>query len=135
MRAIIIFGLAGHALHVHAHPARHSPNPQAKTYLTRRTVDLNSFRLSEAASYVNVAVARSDPIVSLFKGESYLDTATQLVKSLAPSTNFRLVDDYYVGTNGIAHVNFKQTLHGLDIDNADFNINVCVITGNINNLF
>lgn len=34
------------------------------------------------------------------------------------------MDDHYVGTNGIAHFNFKQTVNGVDIDNADFNVNI-----------
>jgi extracellular elastinolytic metalloproteinase len=34
------------------------------------------------------------------------------------------VDDHYVGNNGIAHFYFKQTVNDLDIDNADFNVNV-----------
>ena len=32
--------------------------------------------------------------------------------------------DHYVGTNGIAHYYFKQTANDLDIDNADFNVNI-----------
>ena len=53
-----------------------------------------------------------------------MDAATAVVKKVLPNAEFRLVDDHYVGSNGIAHVNFKQTVHGLDIDNADFNVNV-----------
>jgi extracellular elastinolytic metalloproteinase len=34
------------------------------------------------------------------------------------------VGDHYVGTNGIAHFYFKQTVNDLDIDNADFNVNI-----------
>ncbi|KAJ5097123.1 extracellular elastinolytic metallo proteinase [Penicillium angulare] len=42
----------------------------------------------------------------------------------APGTAFRLVDDHYVGDNGVAHIYFRQTLHGIDIDNANFNVNI-----------
>lgn len=51
-------------------------------------------------------------------------TATQLVQAIIPSANFRVINDHYIGQNGVAHVNFRQTLHGIDIDNADFNVNV-----------
>lgn len=29
-----------------------------------------------------------------------------------------------MSSNGVAHFNFKQTVNGLDIDNADFNVNI-----------
>jgi extracellular elastinolytic metalloproteinase len=58
------------------------------------------------------------------KRADYTETASDLVKATYPKAEFRMVDDHYVGTNGIAHVNFKQTVNGIDIDNADFNVNV-----------
>jgi hypothetical protein len=69
-----------------------------------------------------------DPNLSLHRSRrgDYVDTATELVKSVVKGATFRVVGDHYVGSNGIAHVNFKQTANGLDIDNADFNINVSV---------
>lgn len=63
-------------------------------------------------------------ISSLSKRVTYIETAKALVQKVAPGSEFRVVDDHYVGSNGIAHVNLKQTVHGLDIDNADFNVNV-----------
>lgn len=57
-------------------------------------------------------------------GIDYVDTATQLVQKTVPGATFRVVGDHYVGDNGVAHINFKQTANGLDIDNADFNVNV-----------
>lgn len=60
----------------------------------------------------------------LLKRDSYVDSATAVVQSTVPGVEFRVVDDHYVGTNGVAHVNFKQTVHGLDVDNSDFNVNV-----------
>lgn len=41
-----------------------------------------------------------------------------------PNATFRLVDDHYVGANGIAHFYFRQTANDVDIDNADFNVNI-----------
>lgn len=124
MRSILLLGLFGHAVNVHAHPAFHHANPKPKAYLSRRTVDLNNFRLPQTAHYTNAPETSSDPVISLFKRETYVETATDLVKTVAPGTTFRIVEDHYIGANGIAHVNFKQTAHGLDIDNADFNVNV-----------
>ncbi|KAG4217416.1 hypothetical protein PC116_g34103, partial [Phytophthora cactorum] len=112
-------GLLGASLPAHGHPTQ-----PYKSGLRRRTVDLNAYRLKETAEYTNKAAASTNKAVRLLKRDSYVDTATELVKSVVPGATFRLVDDHYVGKNGIAHVNFKQTAHGLDIDNADFNVNI-----------
>lgn len=56
--------------------------------------------------------------------EDPVSIATDLVKKTIPGAQFRLVNDHYVGSNGIAHFYFKQTANGLDIDNADFNVNI-----------
>jgi extracellular elastinolytic metalloproteinase len=106
-----------------SHP--HSATPRRS--LLGRVVDLNAFRLGTVTEYSNsTSTAKSITSPSLFKRDQYVDAATALVKKVLPDAEFRLVDDHYVGVNGIAHVNFKQTIHGLDIDNADFNVNVRV---------
>ncbi|KAI0878673.1 extracellular elastinolytic metallo proteinase [Hypoxylon argillaceum] len=115
MRSIVLLGLLGAAS---AHPTK-----AAKPGVRRRTVDLNAFRITQSPEYHNEAVASSSNLLA-FKRETYVETATALLKSVVPDAEFRLVGDHYVGTNGIAHVNFKQTVHGLDIDNADFNVNI-----------
>jgi len=51
------------------------------------------------------------------------DIASALVKSSHPGAEFRLVSSYS-SRNGVTHVSFKQTAHGIDIDTADFNVNV-----------
>ncbi|KZM24704.1 low affinity high capacity ammonium permease [Ascochyta rabiei] len=102
---------------VGAHPTAHDNS------LVARAIDLNAFRLKPTSKYVNASVAES-PSVRLRRREDYVETATELVKSIANGATFRVVGDHYVGANGIAHVNFKQTAHDLDIDNADFNVNV-----------
>ncbi|KAI1333638.1 Fungalysin metallopeptidase-domain-containing protein [Xylariaceae sp. FL0016] len=120
MRSLLLLGsLLGASLPVQSHPAHNS-----KANLRRRTVDLNAFRVTQVAEYSNTAATSSNPAVRLLKRDSYVDTATELVKSVVPGLEFRLVNDHYVGTNGIGHVHFKQTAHGLDIDNADFNVNI-----------
>lgn len=96
--------------------------------VSRRSVDLNSFRLDTATEYTNTADVDTLPVAKLARRADYLETASALVKKLVPNAEFRIADDHYVGDNGIAHVNLKQTVHGLDIDNADFNVNVCSLS-------
>ena len=110
--------LASHVLgHPHASVIRKD--------LKGRSVDLNAFRLTTTTEYSNVEeTKKSDFSRMLLKRDSYVDSATAVLQSKIPGADFRVVDDHYVGTNGVAHVNFKQTVHGLDIDNADFNVNV-----------
>ncbi|KAH9884367.1 Fungalysin metallopeptidase-domain-containing protein [Xylariomycetidae sp. FL2044] len=119
MRSAILLGLLGASLPAHGHPTS-----GFKANLRRRTADLNAYRVTQVSEYANKAKVSANPALRLLKRSSYVDTATELVKQVAPGIEFRLVPDHYVGTNGIAHVNFKQTAHGLDIDNADFNVNV-----------
>ncbi len=126
MQSLLLLGLLGaqQASNVYAHPATKGKAGG----LTRRTVDLNNFRLKATAQYASSKDTSSDVSLKFVKRDDYVSTATALVQKLAPGAEFRVVDDHYVGENGIAHVNFKQTVHGLDIDNADFNVNVRDLT-------
>ena len=142
MRGILLAGFLSSAAYVRGHPA-----PEARTgaALQRRTIDLNAFRLPALSEYINATITDTTIDSSSFnKRADYVDTASELVKSKAPDATFRVVQDHYVGANGIAHVvcinnfstidetftdhhlfqHFKQTANGLDIDNADFNVNV-----------
>ncbi|OBT82128.1 hypothetical protein VE02_09232 [Pseudogymnoascus sp. 03VT05] len=104
-----------------AHPALVS----SRRDINGRAVNFDAFRLGTKADYSNAGfTAKSSIVSSLNKRGTYLETAQALVKKVAPGAEFRVVDDHYVGSNGIAHVNFKQVVHGLDVDNADFNVNV-----------
>lgn len=119
MRSALLASLAViSAFNVNAHPTFQSK-------LTRRSIDLDSFRVKIDTVYKNATSVESDPTIpSLRRRASATDVATELVKQIMPSATFRLVEDHYVGTNGIAHFYFKQTANGLDIDTADFNVNV-----------
>jgi extracellular elastinolytic metalloproteinase len=123
MRSVLLASLASlSAISVYGHPAA---SWQGKSTLARRAVDLDAYRLKHAATYKNVAEVDSDPSInSLAKRASAQDTASDLVEQTVPGATFRLVGDSYVGKNGIAHFYFKQTANGLDIDTADFNVNV-----------
>lgn len=104
-----------------AHPALVS----SRRDINGRAINFDAFRLGTKADYSNAGfTAESGIAATLTKRGTYLETAKALVKKVAPGTEFRVVDDHYVGSNGIAHVNFKQVVHGLDVDNADFNVNV-----------
>ena len=102
MRGILLAGFLSSAAYVRGHPA-----PEARTgaALQRRTIDLNAFRLPALSEYINATVVESSPETASFaKRADYVDTATELVKTKAPGATFRLVQDHYVGDNGIAHV-------------------------------
>lgn len=124
VNSLLLAGLAGFA-GVQAHP---HILPAGGTGLVSRKVDLNQFRMSEAGNYVAADKVKTDAhIMKISKRASYLDTAKELVKTISPGSEFRLVNDHYVGSDGVAHVYFKQTLHGIDVDNGDLNVNVCWI--------
>lgn len=120
MRGFLLAGLLSSAAYVRGHPTS-----DIRPALQRRTVDLNAFRLTALSDYINATATESNPdVASIVKRADYVDAATELLKTKVPQATFHLVQDHYVGANGIAHVHFKQTANGLDIDNADFNVNV-----------
>lgn len=101
------------------------PSSRKQWGVAKRTVDLDAFRLKVTSDYINAtAVAEESPVV-LNKRASAQDIATELVKETVPGAKFRLVQSY-TGSNGITHVYFRQTANDLDIDNADFNVNVSI---------
>lgn len=120
MRGLLLAALVSSAVQVGAHPVAES-----KHSLSRRTVDLDAFRLVSTTEYVNATEVEEKPGLRFSKRASYVDTATEFVKRTVPGATFRVINDHYVGDNGIAHVYLRQTAHDLDIDNADFNVNVC----------
>jgi extracellular elastinolytic metalloproteinase len=122
MRSALLYGLLGTSLLADAHP---HPTTGTRNNVQRRTVDLKSYRVKTASHYVNNKASKADRSLKLLKRATYVETATELVKQVVPNAEFRLKGDHYVGTNGVAHVYFRQTVHGLDIGNANFNVNVC----------
>ena len=107
MRSAVLLGLLGASL-----PVVHG------------AVSKHGFRLREARGYTKASEVAANSDFRLSKQADYIEMATELEKSLAPDAVFRVVDDHYVGKNGIGHVNFKQTVHGVDVDNADFSVHV-----------
>lgn len=113
--ASVILGLSGLAL---GHP---SPRQEA----TSRGIDISRFEYSTPSVYSSSAETLDNVLAANVQvGDSYTATADNFVKQMFPDRTYRLADDHYVGDNGMGHVYFKQTHHGLDVDNADLNINV-----------
>lgn len=107
------------------HPA---PSSNLAQNIQRRSVNLESYKLGVGASYSNSLILTDEkPELRSFAAPTYTDTAISLVKKVAPEAEFRLVSSYLSG-NGVGHVVFKQTLHGIDIDTADFNVNVKILS-------
>ncbi|KAG8160668.1 hypothetical protein KVR01_008932 [Diaporthe batatas] len=122
MQSLVLLGLLGSS--ALAHPAVQSANKKTwKPTLSKRLVDLDQFRPGTVASYVNATETSSSPETKLIKRDDFVATATALVKSKVPDTEFRVYDSY-ISTNGIGHVYFRQTIFGLDVDNTDFNVNI-----------
>ncbi|KAK2749929.1 Extracellular metalloproteinase 9 [Myotisia sp. PD_48] len=118
MHGLLLAGLLL-PLNAVAHPGHQSSG------LSRRGVDVEAYRLPLKTKFANSKkVSQEPPSFRAASAENYVETATNLVKEVVPGATFRVVSDHYVGTNGIAHVNFRQTVHGIDIGNADFNVNI-----------
>ncbi|KAI8712130.1 Extracellular metalloproteinase MEP [Fusarium sp. LHS14.1] len=119
--SLLLLGLTGLASQANAHPAKRQPNDSP---LSKRGVDLDAFRLPELAKYVPQDEVPDISNARIAPSSDYTKTAEEFVKSVVGKATFRLVSDHYVGTNGVAHVQFKQTVNDIDVDNADFNVNI-----------
>ncbi|KAM3421665.1 Extracellular metalloproteinase [Cercospora zeina] len=88
----------------------------------RQSADaLERFRPRQRATYV---AEDGEPAASIASVGSPDEAAEALVRSTFPDAEFRRVGDSWTSSSGITHFYFKQTLNGLDIDDADFNVNV-----------
>ncbi|KAI0973039.1 fungalysin metallopeptidase [Xylaria arbuscula] len=119
MRSSLLFGLLSTSLLADAHPSTKPRNS-----VQHRHVDLKSLRVATNSQYISHKSTKAGQSLKLLKRTSYVETATELVKKVAPNVEFRVKKDHYVGTNGVAHVYFRQTVHGLDVGNANFNVNI-----------
>ncbi|KAJ8121691.1 hypothetical protein ONZ43_g1922 [Nemania bipapillata] len=119
MRSALLCSLLGASLLVYAHPS-----PRSSNNVQGRAVDLKAFRMNTNSQYINHKSSKADQSLRLLKRGTYIETATELVKQVVPNAEFRLKKDHYVGTNGVAHVYFRQTMNGLDVGNANFNVNI-----------
>ncbi|EFE45143.1 hypothetical protein TRV_00081 [Trichophyton verrucosum HKI 0517] len=128
MHGLLLAGLLALPLNVFAHPTEsHSSG------VSRRAIDITSYRLPQISKYTKSdAVPKQDgeSFTTSSTGDDnvssgdYVTTATNWLKKTLPKATYRLVNDHYIGDSGIGHVHFRQTAHGIDIDNTDFNVNI-----------
>ncbi|EEY17878.1 extracellular elastinolytic metalloproteinase [Verticillium alfalfae VaMs.102] len=117
-----LLSLAGLAA---AHPAR---GPASSPQWKNRAAALSSYRFGAASTYTSFDVLPAKDSQRIRRERDgavdYVDIATRTLREAIPSAAFRLIDDAYVGTNGVAHVHFQQTVDGVDVDDASFNVNI-----------
>ena len=127
MRSFLLASLVSlSAVRVHSHPAHSSRG------LTQRAIDLDAFRPKALSSYKNATQVVADPnIHSIGRRADPEQVAHDLVAQSVPGATFRLRNDNYVGTNGISHFYYVQTLNGIDLEGSSFNVNVsiCLLHG------
>ncbi|KAJ3498033.1 hypothetical protein NLG97_g1434 [Lecanicillium saksenae] len=93
--------------------------------LNKRGIDVRRYAMPDFAHYSpNYSKDKSKRQINLPIDALPVDSAVEFVRKSTSGVEFRLVKDHYTGTSGVTHVNLKQTLHGIDIDNADFKVNV-----------
>ncbi len=123
MKSLALIGLAGLAANVQAHPAFHEDEHSMS--LSTRALVLSKYDMPPISNYSPAEVTKENKAAkAVGKRSTYVETATEFIKKEAPGLEFRVVDDHYVSSSGVAHVNFRQTHHDIDIDNADFKVNV-----------
>jgi hypothetical protein len=115
---------------VFAHP--HAAPAAEGSALHKRAVNIDAFKnkLGAApAKYVtNEVIVEGKPKTPTRRAAAAdADVAADQVKKLYPNAQFRQVSSYS-SRNGVTHVYFKQTANGIDIDTADFNVNVSIST-------
>lgn len=131
MRATQIASLSALIVSSVAHPHHQSSEHALQGRQVASGGNLERFRPQQRAEYVNATVVESDltdpssnsSIVARQGG--YVAVAAALVRATHPDAEFRQLEDNHVSSSGVGHVYFKQTLFGFDIDDADFNVNVC----------
>lgn len=111
----------------HIHPVDMKPSPR----VARRAALLNSYRLNTASSFTILDVplkGRDMDESARLSGENdvhlYVLAATSKLQETAANATYRLIDDHFLGSNGVGHVRFQQVLDGIDVDTAYFNVNV-----------
>ncbi|OAR04526.1 hypothetical protein LLEC1_02496 [Akanthomyces lecanii] len=93
--------------------------------LCNRGIDVHKYAMPDLAHYSpNYSKDKSKRQSDLPRSATPVDAALVFVEKTVPSVEFRLAQDHYTSTSGVTHVNFKQTFHGIDIDNADFKVNI-----------
>lgn len=118
-----------------AHPARSPAGLPSRVSKTAPLLD--SYRFGTVSTYTTVdqvdANIASTADWKRRVGETvdetgavppYVRSAASQARRIVPGADFRVEEDYYVGTNGVGHVHFQQIIDGTDVDTAHLKINV-----------
>jgi extracellular elastinolytic metalloproteinase len=100
-------------------PARSSSSSSG---LVHRNSAIERYRPLPSGEYVGHKNIQSRAETTAVTGD-YLKTALSFAKKQAPKSEFR-VASHRTGSAGVSHVYLKQTHNGIDIMNADMNINI-----------
>jgi extracellular elastinolytic metalloproteinase len=116
-----------------AHPTR-----EISSRVDKAASLLESYRFNTVSTYTTLdQTGDVPPTADVKRGDAanmeengigavpyYVRSATSQAQKIVPGASFRVVDDYYVGTNNVGHVHFQQTIDGIDVDTAYFKVNV-----------
>lgn len=125
MKSLALLSLGGLVANINAHPTTH--NTRDLDGGSSGGVDLSAFPMPEfASSYINADDIHDHKLAILARGSSsnFVQAASDFVKKSSPGLEFRVMDDHHIGSTGIAYINMKQTIHGIDVDNGDFKVNI-----------
>lgn len=123
---------------VSTHLGSTHPTSGPSSRVNKRAPLLDAFRFNTVSTYTTLdqdsdvastaALKRDSDVVADEDGNAavpyYVRAATSQVQEAVPNASFRIVGDYYVGTNNVGHVHFQQIIDGIDVDTANFNVNV-----------
>lgn len=106
--------------------------PQSDSTTSERRAIINSYKIETAGTEfttvghvaVGATTGQKKTRARDVKKTNYVEIATAQIQEALPGATFRVIEDHYVGKNGVAHVHFQQTVDGLDVDNANFQVNV-----------
>ncbi|KAF4549268.1 Fungalysin metallopeptidase (M36)-like protein [Elsinoe fawcettii] len=99
------------------------PRPQVEGRPGRISRSIDDFQPQGFTQYVNKDEVPADLVGGRFSGD-YEAAAEAFVAQQFPGVTLRKADSSYQGSNGIGHVFFRQQINGVDLDNADVNVNV-----------
>lgn len=102
------------------HPVADNLRPRIK-----RSVDVGEYRLETISKYVSSSETKLlNNSKDVSPNRDLVEIATTFVQEKFPAAVYRLSQDHYTGSSGILHIYFKQTVHDIDVDNSDINVNV-----------
>lgn len=121
------------------HLASAHPTRGTSSHVDKRASLLDTYRFNTVSTYTTLDQDNDAPPIATFKRNGnvenenavvpyYVQAATSQVRDIVPNASFRIVDDYYVGTNNVGHVHFQQIIDGVDVDTAHFKVNVGCLT-------